>query len=205
MKLMQRLMLTGIFTVLFVGPASALNYTLSLDNVTIVGGILPTSQTYMPTLPIIGNGVLFQPTGKFLELPDYSIIIDVNLDGDDARLDITNWRQDITNINIAGFITSTGSGSTACTDLGGGFGALVCQNSPMGVGGWSGADPAVAPSARLTGDSLGGTIVVTDSTNAAAGTVTQFYSYSIVPEPGTGSLLALGLAGFGFVRRRGRK
>jgi hypothetical protein len=50
-------------------------------------------------------------------------------------------------------------------------------------------------------DSGAQTITVIDNSNAAAGTITQFYSYTIVPEPSTGLLLLSGLVGIA-VRRR---
>jgi hypothetical protein len=203
MKHVRRWVLVCILATLYAAPAAAIPVIFSLDSVTIVGAAFPVTQTYVPGLPIVGSGTLFEPT-KVLTLPSYSIILDVSNDLVlDAQIDITGWTQTISAINIAGFITSTGSGSSSCTVLGG-IGGLVCPSVSPTIGGWSGGNPALAPSAKLTGNALGGTIVVTDATNATAGTVTQYFSYTPVPEPGTGLLLAGGLIGVGIARRRGR-
>ncbi len=189
--------------VLVAGVASATPVVFQLDDVTIVGGSFPTSQTYSPPFPIVGSGNLDPGAGTgFLTLPDYSIVIDVNLDGPDAQLDVSNWSQTITSIDGAGNITSTGGGTTTCTDLGG-FGSFICPTVPPNIAGWPPADRASALSSAVLDETLQ-TITVIDNSSAAAGTVTQFYSYTIVPEPGTVLLLAGGLVGLGLGRRRGR-
>ena len=49
-----------------------------------------------------------------------------------------------------------------------------------------------------------GALVVDNSSDAVAGTITQFYSYSVIPEPGTGLLVTTGLMGLGVAGRRKR-
>ncbi len=189
--------------VLVAGVASATPVVFQLDDVTIVGGSFPTSQTYSPPFPIVGSGNLDPGAGTgFLTLPDYSIVIDVNLDGPDARLDVSNWSQTITSIDGDGNITSTGGGTTTCMVLGG-IGSFICPTVPPNIAGWPPADSASALSSAVLDETLQ-TITVIDNSSAAAGTVTQFYSYTIVPEPGTVLLLAGGLVGLGLGRRRGR-
>lgn len=76
----------------------------------------------------------------------------------------------------------------ACTDLGGGLGALVCGATPPTVAGW----PPAGGTAVL--DTNAQTIVVV-TIDPNAGTITQTLSYSVVPEPGTLALLGVGLFG----------
>ncbi|MDJ0848419.1 MAG: PEP-CTERM sorting domain-containing protein [Myxococcota bacterium] len=201
MMLAGRLLIPNVL-VLVAGVASAGPVSFQLDDVTITGGTLPTSQTYSPPFPIVGFGNLDVVAGTgWLSLPDYSIVIDVDLDGPDVRLDISNWSQGIGSIDAAGNITSTGGGTTACTVLGG-LGGFVCRTVQPDVPGWPPRDgPSLMSSAVL--DAALQTITVIDNSSPAAGTVTQVYSYTFVPEPGTALLLAGGLVGL-VLRRRGR-
>ena len=77
----------------------------------------------------------------------------------------------------------------------GGFGGFICPSISPSVAGW----PPSSGSAVL--DSAARAITVIDTSNATAGTITQMYSYQIVPEPGTALLMGAGLAFFGFVSR----
>jgi hypothetical protein len=204
MKLLRRLALATTAAMMCAGLASAAPITFSLDNVTAVGGAFPTSQTYLPALPLTGSGNIDFGLGTgTLGLPDYSVILDVGMDAVlDAQLDITGWTQTITSIDGLGNITSTGGGSVACTNLGG-FGGLVCGSTPPTVAGWPPASGGSPSSAVI--DTLAQTITVIDtSADGTAGTITQSYSYSIVPEPGTAWLVGAGLVGFGTIGRRRR-
>ena len=205
MKLMRRWMLAGISAVLLAAPAAAVPITFSLDNVTTVGAPLAAVQTYTPSLPLVGSGDLDIGLGTgTLSLPDYSVVINVQNDPlvDDAQIDITGWTQTITAIN-SGYIESTGSGSQLCTVLGG-LGGFICPgiNAAPTIGGWSGSDPSLGQSASI--DTLAQTITVIDTSDPNAGTITQSFSYTIVPEPGTALLLAGGLIGIGMVGRKRR-
>jgi len=204
MKLLRRLALATIASMMSAGLASAAPVTFSLDSVTATGGTLPTIQTYVPALPLSGSGNIDFGLGTgTLSLPDYSIILDVS--GDlvlDAQLDITGWTQTITAIDVLGNITSVGGGLVACTNLGG-LGGFVCPGVLPTVAGWPPADGGTPSSAVI--DTLAQTITVIDtSADGTAGTITQNYSYSIVPEPGTALLLGGGLVGFGVLGKRRR-
>jgi len=52
-------------------------------------------------------------------------------------------------------------------------------------------------------DLLAQTIVITDnSSDSLAGTITQYFSYGVIPEPGTGILVGSALLGLGLNGRR---
>lgn len=191
MKLARQLMLVGAVSVAFSGASLAEPIAFQLDNVTTEGGNFPTIQTYVPAFPLIGSGdVDFQSGTGVLNLPDYQIFLDINNDGSDARLDITNWQQTVTAIDGSGNITSTGSGNVACTIVGG-IGELVCPTVAPTVPSWPPPSGDLSSSAVL--DPGARTIIVVDNSIAAAGTITQFYSYT-APEPGGAAGHALGMA-----------
>jgi hypothetical protein len=200
MKLARRLLSTASLFVMCTGVATAVPITFQLDNVTAVGGTATASTTYVPSFPLIGSGNIDFGTGTgSVTLPDYSLFIDVNLDGDDAQVDITNWSQTITAIDGSGNITSTGGGEAACTVLGG-IGSFVCPTVSPTIAGWPPADgPELLSSAVI--DEILQTITIIDNSSPVAGTVTQFYSYTIVPEPSTAFLLLGGLALMARARR----
>ena len=50
-------------------------------------------------------------------------------------------------------------------------------------------------------DELAQTITVIDNSSEPAGTITQYYSYTIVPEPGTAVLMGGGLIAMALRRR----
>lgn len=200
-KLILHLVALSAITLFFAGSASAIPINLQLDNVTTMGGTFPTLTTYSPGFPITGSGDIDFGTGTgSISLIDYSSTLDINIDTVlDVRLDITNWSQTITAIDGSGNITSTGGGAVACTVLGG-LGGFVCPSVPTTVAGWAPADGATLFSSAIL-DTGAQTIVIVDNSNAAGGTVTSYYSYSVVPEPGTALLIGGGLIGLSLRRR----
>ena len=198
MNLLRRLLLT-LLLLAPAGVASAVPVDFRLDSVTITGGTLPVKQIFFPGLPSGGGDIDFANGTGSLNLSNHFIIIDLNLDGNDARLLVAGWQQTITAIDASGNLTSIGGGTVTCTDLGG-LGSLVCGATPTTVGGWP---PAGATSSAVL-DQVARTILVIDNSNAAAGTATSLYSYDVVPEPGTATLAGLGLAGLAWIRRRQR-
>jgi hypothetical protein len=191
MKLARQLVLAGAVSAVFSGAALAEPIVFQLDNVTTEGGTFLTIQTYVPAFPLIGSGDVDFATGiGVLNLPDYQIFIDINNDGADARIDITNWQQTVTAIDAIGNVTSTASGSVVCTVVGG-IGELVCPTVVSTPQSWPPPNGDL-PSAAVI-DPGAGTITVTDNTISAAGTITQFYSYS-APEPAGAAGSALSVA-----------
>lgn len=202
-----------LITLLFAAPAglaSASPITLSLDSVSVVGAALPVGQTLFPPLggPITGavgsSNIDFGTGTGTLTLPNYFVILDLSINGtNDARLNIQSWQQTISAIDPAGNITSAGSGSVACTPIDPNLGPLVCNAVAPTVAGWPPVDGASLLSSALIDPALQ-TITVVDNSNATAGTVTTFYSYTLVPEPGSAMLAGLGFAGLAIMRRRQR-
>ena len=205
MRIAGKTLIAFALLALSASVASATPINLSLDLVTQVGGSSPSVQTYSPSLPLIGTGDIDFTNGTgTLTLEDHSITINLLSTAEiDARLDITGWTQTITSIDGSGNITSTGSGTVGCTNLGG-FGNFVCAATPSTVNGWPANDSATLQSSA-TINYLAQTITIVDnSVSGPAGTITQHYSYSFVPEPGTGMLVTTGLMSLGIAGRRRR-
>jgi len=199
MKRLRYLLLASALSVVFAGAASAVPVDFAFLSTTTTGGAFPTTQTFLPALPLLGSGNIDFASGTgTLTLPDHSIILDVGASPADARLDISNWSQTITSIDTSGNIISTGGGSVACTDLGG-FGNLVCQGVDPTVSGWPTAGPALS-SAIL--DPILQTITVRDNSDANAGNITTVYGYTVVPEPGMALLMGGGLMALAMGRKR---
>jgi hypothetical protein len=199
MKRLRDLLFASALSVVFAGAASAVPVDFTFLSTTTVGGTFPTQQTFLPALPISGSGNIDFASGTgTLTLPDYSVILDINSDGADARLDISNWSQTITSIDALGNIMSTGGGSVVCTNLGG-FGNLVCGGVSPTVVGWPPAGPALS-SAIL--DPTLQRITVRDNSDANAGNITTVYGYTVIPEPGTALLMGGGLMAMAMGRKR---
>jgi hypothetical protein len=199
MKRLRDLLFASALSVVFAGAASAVPVDFTFLSTTTVGGTFPTQQTFLPALPISGSGNIDFASGTgTLTLPDYSVILDINSDGADARLDISNWSQTITSIDTSGNIMSTGGGTVVCTNLGG-FGGFICPEVSPTVLGWPTAGPALS-SAIL--DPTLQKITVRDNSDPNAGTVTTVYGYTVVPEPGTALLLGGGLMAMAMGRKR---
>jgi hypothetical protein len=203
MKTVHHLILTGILTVSFCGRASAVPINFQLDNVTIVGATMASTQTYVPGFPITGSGDIDFGLGTgWLSLSDHSIIIDIEVTGPgaDAQIDVSGWGQTITSIDVSGNITSTGSGAYSCPYV-----PETCTVGPPANTGWPPADGG-SPSSAVIDTGLQTITVIDNSNDAYTGTVTQLYSYTIVPtpEPGTATLVGGGLVVFGLISRRRR-
>ena len=199
MKRLRHLLLASALSLVFAAAASAVPVDFTFLSTTTTGGAFPTTQTFLPALPLLGSGNIDFASGTgTLTLPDYSIIIDVGVSPADAQLDISNWSQTITSIDASGNIISTCGGSVVCTDLGG-LGSFICPGVSPTVSGWPTAGPALS-SAVL--DPILQRITVRDSSDANAGNITTVYGYTIVPEPGTALLMGGGLMALAMGRKR---
>ncbi|MDH3228066.1 MAG: PEP-CTERM sorting domain-containing protein [Thermoleophilia bacterium] len=201
MKPVIQLMLTSLLSLSFSGTASAVPINFQLDNVTVVGAALASTQTYVPGFPITGSGDIDFGLGTgWLSLSDHSIIIDIVATGPgvDAQIDVSGWGQTISAIDGLGNITSTGSGAYSCP-----YPPAACDVGPPVNAGWPPADGG-SPSSAVIDIGLQTITVIDNSDDAFTGTVTQFYSYTIVPEPGTAWLVSGGLFAFGRISRRRR-
>ncbi len=201
MKLIRQLILTSIMSVSFSGTAAAVPILFQLDNVTVIGATNASTQTYVPGFPITGSGDINFGLGTgWLSLSDHSIIIDLAFTGPgvDAQIDISDWGQTISSIDVSGNITSTGSGTYSCP-----YPVGICEVGPPANTGWAPADGA-SPSSAVIDTSLRTITVVDNSNDGYAGTFTQYYSYTITPEPGTALLLGGGLIALGAIGRRRR-
>jgi hypothetical protein len=198
MKRFRHLLLASALSVLFAGAASAVPVDFAFLSSTTVGGAFPVEQTFVPALPILGSGNIDFASGTgTVTLPNYSIILDVNSDGDDARLNISNWSQTITSIDALGNVESIGGGTVQCAILGG-LGSFICPGVSTTVAGWP---PAGLLSSAVL-DPILQTITVRDNSDANAGDVTTVYGYTVVPEPGTALLLGGGLMAMAMGRKR---
>jgi hypothetical protein len=198
MKRFRFLLLASALSVLFAGVASAVPISFTFLGSNTVGGAFPTEQTFVPSLPLLGSGNIDFASGTgTVTLPNYSIILDVNSDGDDARLNISNWSQTITSIDALGNVESIGGGTVQCAILGG-LGSFICPGVSTTVAGWP---PAGLLSSAVL-DPILQTITVRDNSDANAGDVTTVYGYTVVPEPGTALLLGGGLMAMAMGRKR---
>ena len=202
-KHVRALILAAAMVFVTSGTASATAIDFWMTGITISGGILPTTQSYVPEFPMAGQGDIDFSLGTgWVTLPAlYVVFIDVNNTGvNDARIFVQNWKQNITSIDGAGNITTTAEGTSPCQDLsGGGIGSLVCGSAPANVAPW----PPVGAGSSATIDKIAQTITVVDaSAVGTAGTITQTYFYAPVPEPGTALLVGSGLIGPAASRKR---
>jgi hypothetical protein len=121
-------------------PHWAVPISLQLDNVTMIGAAVASTQTYVPGFPITGSGDIDFGLGTgSLSLSDHSIIIDIVATGPgvDAQIDVSGWGQTISSIDGLGNITSTGSGTYSCP-----YPAAACDVGPRPTQG--GRRPTVA-------------------------------------------------------------
>ena len=199
MRSIRQLMLASTLLVSLSGSAVAVPITFQLDNVTVVGAAIASTQTYVPGFPITGVGDIdFAGGTGWLSLPDHSILIDIVATGPglDAQIDVSGWGQTISAIDVAGNITSTGSGAYACP-----YPLAACNVGPPVNTGWPPVDGG-SPSSAVIDLGLQTITVIDASDTASTGTVTYFYSYTVVPEPGTALLVGGGLAAYGMIMRR---
>ena len=201
MKCVAALLSIAMLSLIGAGSASAVPILLQLDNVSLTGAPTPSTQTWLPGFPISGSGDIDFALGTgSLSLSDHSILIDILATGPgtDAQIDVSGWGQTITAIDGSGNITSTGTGTYSCP-----FPIAVCNVGPPANTGWPPAGGGSSSSAVIdTG--LQTITVIDNSDDAFTGTVTQLYSYTIVPEPGTALLVGGGLVVFGLISRRRR-
>jgi hypothetical protein len=212
MKLVRLLALTSIVSVMFAGIASALPVNFQLTTVNVADGAAPTTQTYIPPLPVLGGGTIDEALGTYnLTLNDFSIAIDILGEGSspDATISTSGWSQTGTFAGgLGGTVTSSSTtGAVGCVANDPVWGGLICGSAPSTVAPWP-------PTGGVPGDPFGvagavidinaNTITVTEPFDALAGQIQLVYDYTVIPEPGTLLLLGGGLAGIGVVGRKRR-
>jgi hypothetical protein len=205
MKLIRLLMFACALSLMFAETGSAVEVIFQLDGQSSVGAQFPSEDTYTPPFPIIGSGDIDFDLGTgYVTLQDHSFVI--NLDAtapeDDVRINITGWTQTISSIDASGNLTTIGSGATECIVLGG-IGSLVCPDVPDGIDGWPPADGTALLSSAVI-DTEEQTITVINNSVAIAGTITQDYSYEIVPEPSSSLLMSGSIVCLCAIARRRR-
>ncbi len=198
------------------GGAWAAPVVFTFESATSFDAQFGSSQTFTPELPFSGSGDIDEAGGTYdVTLPTFTIVIDVlAVPGDDAEIETTGWGQVGTFTPGAGEQDLNGtsaSGTSTCTDLGGGLGGLVCAEVPPNILPWpptGDAGPTLGPPGAFidTADGPGydGTIRVVEAFDSNGGQLENIYRYSFlsVPEPATTAML-LG-AGFALLLARRR-
>jgi hypothetical protein len=204
-----RLILTVGLALSWAGAASALPVTFELTSVSSAGGLLPSTQTYSPPLPILGAGDVDEAAGTYsLTLGNFTIAIDLLGAGSspDASILTTGWGQTGSfAAGVGGAVSSSSAtGTVACTGVDPTFGPLICSLVPTTVAAWppTGASGPLGAAGGLI-DIVAQTFTITEPNDPSGGQIRTVYSYAFVPEPGAGLLLGAGLFGlFASGRRR---
>jgi hypothetical protein len=208
MLTLTRPALAAALALLWAGVASAIPVTFTLESSTMFDAMFASSSTFTPALPFSGGGDVDEALGTFtFTLPDFVTDVDVFATGpgSDGVITTTGWSQTGTFAGgVGGAVTSIATGSSNCV------GGLVCGGTwPQPVPAWppTGASgPTLgAPSASISladGPGYDGTITVVNGFDSAGGQNQSIYRYSLVPEPGTVLLLAMGLTGLAATGRR---